>query len=52
MRDEGNLIPVESDVNQFLAKEQFMLDTAISDVFREFKIGSLLKSCNIMILIN
>jgi hypothetical protein len=47
MRDEGNLIPVESDVNQFLAKEQFMLDTAIADVFREFKIGSLLNACNI-----
>jgi hypothetical protein len=47
MRDEGNLIPVESDVNQFLAKEQYMLDTAISDVFRAFKIGSLLKACNI-----
>jgi hypothetical protein len=28
MRDESNLIPVKSDVNQFLSKEKFMLDTA------------------------
>ena len=47
MRDECNLIPVESDVNQFLAKEQFMLDTEIAELFKEFKIGSLLKVCHI-----
>ena len=47
MRDECNLIPVESDVNQFLAKEQFMLDTEIAELFKDFKIGSLLKVCRI-----
>lgn len=47
MRAESNLIPVESDVNQFLSKERFMLDSEIADVFKEFKIGSHLKACHI-----
>ena len=47
MRADGNLIPVESDVNQFLSKEQLMLDTQIADVFKEFKIGRHLKACHI-----
>lgn len=47
MRAEDNLIPVESDVNQFLAKERFMLDTQIADVFKEFKIARRLKACRI-----
>lgn len=47
MRANGNLIPVESDVNQFLSKERFMLDTQIADVFKEFKMGSQLKACHI-----
>ena len=47
MRAKSNLIPVESDVNQFLSKEQSMLDTQIADVFKEFKIGSHLKACHI-----
>ena len=34
MRDEGNLIPVESDVNQLLAKDQFMLDTFTGRLWR------------------
>ena len=45
MRADGNLIPVESDVNQFLSKERFMLDTQIADVFKECKIGRHLKAC-------
>jgi len=47
MRADSNLIPVESDVNQFLSKERFMLDTQIADVFKEFKIGTHLKACQI-----
>jgi len=47
MRDDCNLIPVQSDVNQFLDTECFMLDTDVSDIFKKFKIGSLLNACNI-----
>ena len=47
MRDENNLIPVESDVNQFLNEERSMLDTDIAVVFKEFNIARLFKTCNI-----
>jgi hypothetical protein len=47
MQVDDNLIPVESDVNQFLNKERTLLDTDISDLFKEFNLSRLLKSCNI-----
>lgn len=47
MQVYDNLIPVESDVNQFLSKERSLLDTDISDLFKEFKLSRLLKDCNI-----
>jgi len=47
MQVDDNLIPVESDVNQFLSKERALLDTDIADLFNEFKLSKLLKDCNI-----
>lgn len=47
MQVDDNLIPVESDVNQFLSKERALLDTDIADLFKEFKLSKLLKDCNI-----
>ena len=47
MQADLNLIPVKSDVNQFMEKERFMLDNDFQEFFSEFKIASLLKSCNI-----
>jgi len=47
MQVDDNLIPVESDVNQFLSKERTLLDNDISDLFKEFKFHRLLKDCNI-----
>jgi len=48
MRDEFDVHPVQSDVNELLSEEQFMFDTTISDVFNHFRIKSLLKACNII----
>ena len=47
MQVDDNLIPVESDVNQFLSKERALLDTDISDLFKEFSVSRLLKCCNV-----
>ena len=47
MQVDDNLIPVESDVNQFLCKERSLLDSDIADLFKEFKLSRLLKDCNI-----
>ena len=47
MQDNTNLISVESDVNRFLSIERILLDTDIADIFKEFKIGGLLKESNI-----
>jgi len=47
MQVTDNLIPVESDVNQFLSKERSLLDNDISELFKEFKLSRLLKNCNI-----
>ena len=47
MQGYDNLIPVESDVNQFLSKERGLLDTEIADLFTEFKLANLLRACNI-----
>lgn len=47
MQLEDNLIPVGSDVNQFLSKERALLDTDIADLFKEFKLSGLLRDCNI-----
>jgi hypothetical protein len=47
MQDYDNLIPVESDVNQFLSKERNLLDTDIADLFKEFKLAKLLRACKI-----
>lgn len=47
MQVDDNLIPVESDVNQFLIKERALSDNDISDLFKEFNLSRLLKSCNI-----
>jgi len=47
MQVNDNLIPVESDVNQFLSKQRALLDTDISDLFKEFNLSRLLKNCNI-----
>lgn len=42
-----NHIPVESDVNIYMKKEQFMFDSTIAEVFKELKIHSLLNKANI-----
>lgn len=47
MHVDDNLIPVESDVNQFLSKERALLDSDIADLFKEFKLSGLLRECNI-----
>lgn len=47
MQNTENLLPVESDVNQFIFKDRFMFDNDISDLFKTFKIKSLLHSANI-----
>lgn len=47
MQYQDNLLPIESDVKQYLDKELIMFDTHIADMFKELKISSLLKSCNI-----
>lgn len=47
MQVDDSLIPVESDVNQFLSKERALLDTDIADLFKEFHISRLLMNCNI-----
>ena len=47
MQDHNNLLPIDSDVKQYLDKKLVMFDTHIADVFKELKIASLLKSCNI-----
>lgn len=47
MQVDDNLIPVDSDVNQFLSKERDLLDNDISELFKEFKLSRLLKNCNI-----
>ena len=44
---DDNLIPVESDVNQFLSKERGLLDSDVADLFKEFKLAKLLRACNI-----
>jgi hypothetical protein len=47
MQDQNNLLPIDSDVKQYLDKRLVMFDTQIADVFKELKISSFLKSCNI-----
>jgi hypothetical protein len=47
MQITDNLIPVESDVNQFLSKQRSLLDNDISDLFKEFKLSRLLQDCDI-----
>ena len=47
MQTTDNLIPVESDVNRYLQKEQFMFDNSIADIYEKFKIKTLLKQSNI-----
>lgn len=47
MRVDSNLIPVESDVNQFLSKERSLLDNHIADLFKDFHISGLLRTCKI-----
>ena len=42
-----SFIPVESDVNIYMNKELFMLDSTIAQVFKELKINSLLRKANI-----
>ena len=47
MQEHNNLLPIDSDVKQYLDKELSMFDTHIADMFKELKLSSLLKSCNI-----
>lgn len=47
MQTTENLIPVESDVNRYLHKDQFMFDNDIADLFDKFHINALLKQCGI-----
>ena len=47
MQVQDNLLPIESDVKQYLDKELSMFDTHIADIFKELKLASLLKSCSI-----
>ena len=39
MRFDSNLIPVESDVNQFLSKDRLLLDNHIADILNDFNIS-------------
>jgi len=47
MQTTENLIPVESDVNQYVEKNKAILDNDIADLFKKFKIKSLLSSAKI-----
>ena len=47
MEDHDNLLPIDSDVKQYLDKKLVMFDTQIADVFNQLKIFSFLKPCNI-----
>jgi len=47
MQEQNNLLPIDSDVKQYLDKKTYMFDTQIADVFKELKVSSLVKSCNI-----
>ena len=47
MQEQNNLLPIDSDVKQYLDKELSMFDTHIADLFKELKLSSLLKSCKI-----
>jgi len=47
MQSTKNLLPVESDVNQYLQQDRFMFDNDVSDLFKRFKIKSLLNYANI-----
>jgi hypothetical protein len=47
MQVTNNLIPVESDVNQFLSKQRALLDNDIADLFKAFNLAKLLKECHI-----
>ena len=47
MQTEENVIPVESDVNQYLKKSRFMLDNDIEYLFKKFNIRKLLHISNI-----
>ena len=47
MQTAEKLIPVESDVNQYITKDRFMLDNDIADLFKKFNIKALLSSANI-----
>lgn len=37
MQYQDNLLPIESDVKQYLDKELIMFDTHIADMFKELK---------------
>ena len=47
MQTTENSMPVESDVNQYIEKNKAVLDNDIADLFKKFKIKSLLNSANI-----
>jgi hypothetical protein len=47
MQTTENLIPIESDVNQYINKNKAVLDNDIVDLFKKFKIKSLLSSASI-----
>ncbi|MCH7733396.1 MAG: transposase [Candidatus Marinimicrobia bacterium] len=47
MQNTENLLPVESDVNQYLHQDRFMFDNDVSDLFKKFRIKSLLNYANI-----
>ena len=47
MQEHNNLLPIDSDVKQYLDKELSMFDTHIADMFKELKLSSFLKSCDI-----
>ena len=47
MQTTDNLTPVDSDVNCYLKKDQFMFDNDIADLFEKFKINALIRQSNI-----
>lgn len=47
MQHNENLLPVESDVNQYINQDRFMFDNDVSDLFKKFSIKSLLNYANI-----
>ena len=47
MRADSNLIPVESDVQQYIKSPKIILDNDLALAFKELRLSSLLSSAKI-----